>query len=287
MTGTGLLGLGAGTAGVALTLIEAWRSSMGTQRSVTAGNFVNPSTMAIGGGAVLLTVGEKTAESNVALRSGLRGAGVALVLGGLAGAIVGAMRTVDGTLGEHSGLSGSTQRQAPESFDTTLPPAPANLEGVSIASADVVTTDRDLAQVQVYVDPTHAQQLPAGTTLTEAIGQARAVAQADELDRSEAVVKTDDGRLWMLRLSGDLDQIDGRFFTKDTKYDSRYAPQISRRQEALQAIVGVENRYVFPAGTGPTDAIQDVGTVPWVTPDLPTASPSTGASTSATTSGDD
>ncbi|MCW2927804.1 MAG: hypothetical protein JWM86_1772 [Thermoleophilia bacterium] len=271
MSGTGWFGLSAGAAGIAITLLDAWKDSVGSQKGITAGSVVNPATVAIGGGAVLLTIGEKTGATSAIMRNGLRSAGIALVLGGLAGAIAGAMKTFGNPLEADTEAGSSSQSQAPVRFGAALPPAPQNLEGVEVASADVIGEGRKLARVPVYVDPATARQLPVGITLGEAIGQARAATQADELDRSHAVIQTVDGAYWIMRLSGQLDQVDGRNFAEGTKYDDRYDPQIGRRQQAVQAIAGVESHYVFPQSTEATAPVQYTGDIPWVTPELPKA----------------
>lgn len=271
MSGTGWLGMGAGAAGVVITLLDQWKQSVGSQKGEKSGDALNYATVAMGGGAVLLTIGEKAAGSSALMRDGLRGAGIALVLGGLAGAIAGAMKTFGNPLVAKTEQGTSTQSQAPVRFGTALPPAPANLEGVEVASADVIGKERAPKRVSIYVDPATAKALPAETTLGEAIGQARAATQADPDDRSHAVIQTLDGVSWVTRLSGDLDQVDGRNYSDKTGYDNRYEPQIGRRQQAVQAIAGVESYYVFPQGTEATAAVQYTGDIPWVTPTLPPA----------------
>jgi hypothetical protein len=264
-SGTGLLGLGAGAAGVAITLLDAWKQSMGGgQRGITADSVFNKTTMVIGGGAVLLTLGEKTGATNAFMRNGLRSAGIALVLGGLAGAIMGAVHTFGNKT--EDAAPASSQSQSPVRFGTTLPPSPQNLAGIEVASADVIGEGRVLNRVPVYVDPATAKALPAGTTLGDAIGHARAAAQSDDQFRSHAVVQTADGAYWTLRLSGQLDQIDGPKYADGTKFDPRFDPQIGRRQQAVQAIAGVEGHYAFPEGMEATAPAQYAGNIPWVVP---------------------
>jgi hypothetical protein len=276
MSGTGWLGMGAGAAGIAITLLDAWKDSVGSQKGLTAGALVNPATVAIGGGAVLLTIGEKTGATNALMRNGLRSAGIALVLGGLAGAIAGALNTFGNPLKRDSEAVTSSQSQAPVRFGTTLPPSPANLAGVEVASADVIGEGRKLERVPVYVDPSTAKALPEGATLGEAIGAARAAAQGDgDTYRSHAVIQTSDGKYWTIRLSGNIDQVDGPKYADGTKYDNRYDPQIGRRQQAIQAIAGVEGHYAFPEGMEATAPVQYAGDIPWVTPSLPGAKPAT------------
>lgn len=284
MTGTGWLGMGAGAAGLAITLLDAWKDSVGSQKGLTAGALVSPTTVAIGGGAVLLTIGEKTGATNMLMRNGLRSAGIALVLGGLAGAIAGAMKTFGNPLERDSEAVTSSQSQSPTRFGVALPPAPANLAGVEVASADVIGEGRKLERVPIYVDPATAKALPENVSLGEAIGQARAAAQADGDYRSHAVIQTTDGMYWTIRLSGSLDQVDGPKFSDGTEYDDRYDPQIGRRQQAIQAIAGVEGHYAFPEGMEPTAPMQYAGDIPWVTPLLPGAKPA--ASTAPTTTPD-
>ncbi|MCB0878749.1 MAG: hypothetical protein KDC46_07185 [Thermoleophilia bacterium] len=268
MSGTGWLGLGAGAAGMAISLLDAWKQSVGSQQGFAAGSLVNPATISIGGGAVLLTLGEKAATTNVFMRNGLRSAGIALVLGGLAGAIAGAVNTFGNPLKQKTEAITSTQSQAPVRFGTDLPPAPANLAGIEMASADVIGKGRTLHRVPIYVDPATAAEMPEDATLGAAIGAARAAAQGDEQYRSHAVVQTKDGHYWIVRLSGDLDQTDGPKYSDGSDFDARYEPQIGRRQQALQAIAGVEGYYSFPEGMEPTAQLQYTGEIPWVTPEL-------------------
>lgn len=273
MSGTGWLGMGAGAAGLAITLFDTWKESIGSQKGLTAGALVTPTTMAIGGGAILLTLGEKTGATNLLLRNGMRGAGIALVLGGLAGAIFGALNTFGNPLKDQENALATTQSQEPVRFGTTLPPAPANLAGIEVASADVIGEGRKLERVPVYVDPATAKPVAEGASLGEAIGQARAAAQADESYRSHAVIETSDGKYWTIRLSGALDQVDGPKYSDGTKYDNRYDPQIGRRQQAIQAIAGVEGHFAFPEGMEATAPVQYTGDIPWVTPTLPGVKP--------------
>lgn len=264
------LGLGAGAAGMAITLLDAWKQSMGTGRGITSDSLVNPTTISIGGGAALLAFGERVATTSPVMRNGMRTAGAALVLGGLVGAIVGAAHTFGNPLKRQTDVATSNQSQAPVRFGTELPPAPANLSGVEVASAEVIGEGRTVRRVPVYVDPRSAAPLPAGATLGDAIGHARAAAQADDAFRSHAVVQTLDGAYWVMRLAGELDQVDGPKYSDGTKYDSRYEPQIGRRQQAIQAIAGVEGHYAFPEGMDATAPAQYTGDIPWVTPPLPT-----------------
>jgi len=279
-SGTGWLGMGAGAAGLAITLLDAWKDSVGSQKGLTAGGLVNPTTVAIFGGAALLGIGEKTGATNMLMRNGLRGAGIALVLGGLAGAVAGALNTFGNPLKAETDAVTSSQSQAPVRFGTTLPPSPANLAGVEVASADVIGEGRKLERVPVYVDPSTAKSLPEGASLGEAIGAARAAAQGDgDSFRSHAVIETSDGKYWTVRLSGSLDQVDGPKYSDGTKYDARYDPEIGRRQQAIQAIAGVEGHFAFPEGMEPTAPVQYTGDIPWVTPTLAGAKPTTSATT--------
>lgn len=268
------LGLGAGAAGVAITLLDAWKQSMGTGRGITSDALVNPTTITIGGGAALLAVGEKVAVTSPVMRNGLRTAGAALVLGGIVGAIIGVVNTFGNPLRRETDAATSSQSQAPVRFGTALPPAPANLSGVEVASAEVIG-EGAVRRVPVYVDPRSATALPGVTSLGEAIGHARAAAQGDESFRSHAVVQTLDGAYWVMRLSGELDQVDGPKYSDGTKYDSRYEPQIGRRQQAVQAIAGVEGHYAFPEGMEATAPVQYTGEIPWVTPPVTAPKPTT------------
>lgn len=285
LTGTGWFGLSAGAAGLAITLLNTWKDTVGNQRGLDASSAFGPTGMALGGGAALLLLGEKGGMGTTMLRNGLRGAGVALVLGGLAGAVAGAIQRFGTPLRARE--LDDNRLQTPIHTANELPPAPANLEGVAVAWGEAITNDRALKDVAVYVDPTTAKQLPKATPLGEAIGRARAATQADEDDRSHAVVQTLDGSYWVMRLSGDLDQVDGRNYTTGNDFDPRREPLIGKRQAALQAIAGVESIYVFPEGSGAKEAPQDPGDIPWVTPELPgaptptpTSSPTTAESES-------
>ncbi len=278
--GPGWLGVAAGGTGIAISLVNTWKETFGSGKSLTTDSLVKPSTVAIGGGMALLTIGERMVGHSDRLRVGMRTAGFASVLIGLVGAITGAVQTFGNPLVSGEDAQTSSQSQSPVRFGTKLPPAPANLAGIEMASADLVSVGRKPEHVSVYVDPATARELPDGTSLGDAIGQARAASQGDDQFRSHAVVQTLDGHYWIARLSGKLDQVDGPKFADGNTYDDRYDPQIGRRQQALQAIAGVEGQYTFPEGMDSTAPVQYTGDIPWVTPTLPKASGST--STSAT-----
>lgn len=266
LAGTGWIGLGAGAAGLAITLLDVWKQSVGSTNGLTAGSLVSPSTIAIGGGAALLTFGEKAAGSSAFIRNGTRGAGIALVLGGLAGAVAGAVQTFGNPNKNASSYLASTQIQTPSRFSMSLPPAPANLLGIEVASADVIGSGRKIERVPIYLNDANSTKLEPGTDLSTAIGQARAAAQSDPEFRSHAVVQTSDGSYWIMRLSGKLDQVDGPKYAENTQYDSRYEPLIERRQPAIQAIAGVEKHYIFPEDMKSTAPARYSDTIPWVTP---------------------
>lgn len=278
MSGTGWFGLSAGAAGIVITMLDTWKSSIGKE-GFDSDKLLGPTTTAIGGGAALLLLGEKGGLANAALRNGMRGAGVALVLGGLAGAVWGAVSTFRNPVARQAG--NNQLSQAPVTFSALKVAVPAQLEGIEIAAGEVVTTGRKLKRISVYAEPTSAVKLDA-RDLASAIGQARAIAQADESDRSQAVLQTRDGAYWVARLSGELDQVDGRNYTAGNDFDNRYPPRIVKKQESLQAIVGLENRYVFPGGLDRNAAPPDVGDIPTVVPELPQPKPSTSTSTPAT-----
>lgn len=280
VSGAGWLGYGAGAAGLVITLLNTWKDSVGSQRGIDTGGLFGNAGMAIGGGALLLTLGESGKLGGVAMRNGLRGAGLALVAGGLIGAVAGAMQRFGGDVRPRE--LDDSRLQRPKNFTTDLPATPANLEGMAISWGEAITKDRKLLDLGMYVDPATARQLPKGTTLGAAIGEAHARAQEDDQDRSHAVIQTKDGAYWTMRLSGDLDQVDGRNYTSGNQLDPNQHPMIGKQQAALQAISGVESVYVFPAGIGGTEAPQDPGSVPWVTPTLPAAKPSVTATATAT-----
>lgn len=275
----GLLGYAAGAAGLAVTLFNTFKDTIIDKRGIGDSAIAGNAMLALGGGAGLLALSGTGKIGGVALGNGLRGAGLALIAGGVIGAVAGAVQR----FGNHGPAreAADSRLQRPKTFTTDLPAAPSSLEGMSVAWGEAITKDRKLLDLGIYVDPNTAKQLPAGTTLGEAIGQAHARSQEDDADRSHAVIQTKDGALWTMRLSGDLDQIDGRNFTKDNSFDPYQQPLVGKQQAALQAIAGVESVYVFPKGMGAAEAPQDPGTVPWVTPKLPTPATPTTPATSA------
>ncbi|MCW2960898.1 MAG: hypothetical protein JWM90_1285 [Thermoleophilia bacterium] len=273
----GWLGLGAGAVGTALTAYNVWRDSVGSQLTKGKVEGIGPVAVALLGGATLVGISQKAFPENAFLRNTARGSGIALLVGGLAGSVLGTFgtsATVD--------LPSTTQLQAPKRFDEALPAAPAALEGIEVAAAEVIGPDKSLKRVSVYVDPVTASRVADGASLADAIALARAASQGDEQDRSHAVVQTADGAKWIVRLSGDLDQVDGRNYTTGTGNDPLYDPKINRKQAALQAIVGVETRYVFPTGRDSDAPLPEVGPITPVTPQLPGApTPTTAAGTNS------
>lgn len=288
--------------GVGLTAWNALKDSGAGTDGLKSTNLVfSPATMLLGTGMGLLLLAEGGKLSNPYLLNGIRGGALAAILGGVAGAIIGTTMTLhnpnDRATRDNSLVQGS------ERVDGAIEPRTiGELEGVEIASADVITTranptsgaapsDGGVKHVPVYLDVASATKLTA-PTIAEAAAQARAIVQADDLDRSVAIVRTTDGAAtpkftyWATRLSGDLDQVDGRFYTKDNDYDRRYSPTLTKRNVGIQAIVGVESRYVFPEGLDPAGSRQQVGNTPVIPPVLPTVpTPSTTPATTPAGSG--
>jgi hypothetical protein len=281
MSRTGVFGLSAGAVGILLTLFNTYKDTVGSSKGISAGSIVNPASVALGGGAALLTLGEKTFAANPVMHDGMRGAGVALVLGGLAGAIAGALKTNGNPL-KHDGEPGLMDQVQPATpFVEQLAPAVNNLMSLKVATADVIGDGRATVRVPMYLDTTTTRAMPAATTLTDAIGQARAATQADELKRAYAVVQTRDGALSIVRMQGDLDQVDGPNFTKDNKYDARFRPLVSRHFESIKAIAGVQGYYDLSSTRDPIVPQTYGDEIPWVTPTLTPAKPSASASPSA------
>ena len=265
----GWVTLSAGAAGLVLNLYNTWKSANETGKQFQVGSIFGATTVAIGAGAGLFMLGEKTAlTAKPFYTSGLKGAGIALVLGGIAGAVMGAVASV-GSSKRAAPAPGSSSWQDGSRFEAKLPAAPASLRGIKIGTADVITGMRDPKYVQMYVDPTTAEATPEGSSLGDAIAIARREAQSDDQFRSFAVIKTDDEQLWTVRLSGELDQIDGMNYTKDNMFNASYDPSISKHQQTLQAIAGVEELYVFPENADSTSPVQDPGDIPWLVPDVP------------------
>lgn len=265
----GVFGLIGGGAGTAVLLLDAWKDTVGKQKGFDPVGALTGSTgVSIGGGAGLLVFADRLAKDGSGIHKGMRGAGVVLLAGGIIGAIGGALQRQL----PQDVVATSNQTQSRHRFETTLPPAPANLAGVEVGDVLVANKDRAPKFVKMYVDPSTAKALPKDTTLGEAIGQARAATQADGEDfRSHAVVKAKDGTLYTIRLKGDIDQIDGPAFAKGTEYDERFEPEPTRFQRGLQALAGVEGYYVFPKGMKAASPRQYVGEIPWVTPELKSA----------------
>lgn len=276
----GLLGGTAGLVGLVATGISTYKDTVGGGgKQLFDSALFSGSTGAIAAGVVILGLGEGAKVGNVLLRNGMRGAGLALMAGGVVGAIAGVAQRYFGPTADRP--AASTLLQQAQNFTTDLPATPANLEGMAVAYGEAVTTEKKLLDLGMYIDPTTAEAVTVhadGTAaeVGEAIGVAHARAQADDQDRSFAVVQTKDGALWTARLSGDLDQVDGRNYTKDNKFDPYEKPLIGKHQAALQAIAGIESVYVFPKGIDTKEVPQSPGNVPWVEPTLPAATPTAG-----------
>lgn len=282
LSNAGWLGYGAGAAGIVITLLNTWKDALGSDGKLDASGLFGNGGMSILGGAVLLTIGEKSKVGGAGLSTVMRGAGVALVGAGLIGAVGGAVQR----FGKQDAQNTDTRIQQPTSFTTDLPPTPDALEGMTVAWADAMLKDGNPTDIGIYIETDTAKALPQGTTIGEAIGEAHALTQQDKKDllyRSHAVIQTKDGTYWTVRLSGDLDQVDGRSYTKGNELDPYRVPLIGKYQASLQAISGVESVYVFPAGMGATEPPQAIGDVPWIAPDGSTSSTSP---TGSTTDGD-
>lgn len=256
----------AGVAGLAVTALNTYKDTLGNQRNFDASSLFGGTGLAITGGAALLAIGNKAGTPGA--RTVIMGGGVAAIIGGLVGAVAGGfMRLGDPLKNEHV----TTQQQDGYHFDRVVPPAVSNLNGVEIATGDVVTTARKTKQPPIYLDPTTTQAVEAGSTLAQAIGQARAAVQADVGQfRSQAVIQTADGAYWVTRTTGDLDQIDGPNYASGNDFDRRYiTPDIMRREPGLKALVGVENVYVWPNSMSANDKAEKVAGIPWSTPQIP------------------
>lgn len=273
----GLLGGTAGLVGLVATGISTYKDTVGGGgKQLLDSALFSGSTGAIAAGVVMLGLGEGAKVGSVLVQNGLRGAGLALMAGGVIGAVAGVAQRYFGPTTDRA--AASTLLQRAQNFTTDLPATPANLEGMAVAYGEAVTTEKRLLDLGMYIDPTTAQAVAAhadgaAAEVGEAIGVAHARAQADDQDRSFAVVKTHDGALWTARLSGDLDQVDGRNYTKDNTFDPYEKPLIGKHQAALQAIAGIESVYVFPKGISTTEAAQPTGSVPWIEPTLSAATP--------------
>ena len=266
MTVPGFLGLGAGVTGVGLAIFNAIKDTVGKDDSVTRNLALGPATYAAGGGVGFLLLSEKGGFTNARVVNGIRGGGIALVLGGVAGAVIGALPMIRN---QHDTQSESnTLIQKPIPYEPAMPKAPAQLEGIRLADAKAVTTSGTSTRLAVYADPTTAVKSRV-QSLAGAISQARASSQADVDDRSHAVIQTEDGALWIMRLSGDLDQVDGRNYSKDSKLSTNYSPAITKKTPALMAIAGVEERYVFPEEMDAAAQVPTVGEASPVVPKLP------------------
>jgi len=246
---TGMLGLSAG-AGVALSLYNTYHSA--ANGGTIGASLVSPTTLALTGGSALLLFAEKGGLSSDGLAVTVRMGGMALIVGGLVGAITGTLGTF-GDSARRKQIHSDPNSQEGIAFANVLPRSPADLEGIELAQGNVIAAGRKPRYPSIYADPATAVAAKPGSTLAAAVTQARALAQADTLDRSEAIVQTNDGKYWLMQLAGELDQVDGRHFADGNDFDKRYPPVIDKKQQSLQAIVGVEHVYTYPTtATGGT-----------------------------------
>lgn len=270
LTGAGVFGLFAGSAGIAVTGINSWKDTFG--KNSTGGSGFGPSSYAIGGGATLLVL---AGDGATFARNGMRATGALLVVGGVAGAALGAIERLRAPKVDPD--DPNVQSRQPKRFEQAPPSTPADLAGIELGIATVKTIDagtRGSRYVSIYADPTASVLVPKDAGLEQAIAQARALSQGDAQNRSHAVVQTKDGAYAVTRLTGDLDQVDGRFYASDNKYDREFEPEIDQLQTSLKAIVGVERRYEFSGEAAAQPSTQGDG-IPWITPQLPAATTST------------
>lgn len=273
LSGAGIFGMTAGTAGLAVTTYNSFKSEFGKQSN--GGSAIGPSTYAVGGGAALLLM---AGNGGSFIKNAMRGTGALLVLGGVAGASAGAIERIRAPKVDPD--DPTVQNQSPQTFASGPPATAADLAGIEVALARVKTIDkgtRGERDVSVYVDPATAVAVSREAGLEQAIAQARALSQGDAQNRSHAVIQTKDGAYAITRLVGDLDQVDGRGYATDNTFDREFEPHIDKLQPSLQAIVGVERKYDLRRDEplSGTEPIPDLGDIPWVTPQLPPASTTT------------
>jgi hypothetical protein len=244
ITATGLFGFTAGTVGLGLTGYNLWKQTFGSTDAdkLRSSGVLGPPTYAMGAGMGMLLLAEKGGLASQTSTEFLRYASIALILGGVTGAALGAIPTFHNPKDQRARNDPSIRK--PSSFPTVVPKTVKELDGLELASAQVPTTTGDLKRLSVYIDPATAKKTKA-KTLDGAIIEARAGVQADATDRSQAVVQTADGAYWIARLTGDLDQIDGRWYTDKTDFDPRFPVQMVRKHPALQAVVGVATKVTF------------------------------------------
>jgi hypothetical protein len=266
ISGVSLLGYSAGAAGLVTTGLNLWKDSS-SGAGFSPSSALGPSTVAMGGGATMLAL---AGDGLGARGTVLRGAGVALLVGGLFGAALGARERFSHH--ERTAAPASTQVQEPAKFGVELPGAPADLAGLQLGTGTVRTISdtgaRSQRRVPIYIDPSHAAPMPADATLADAIAQARARSQGDPDNHAFGVLQARDGSRFIAPLTGDLDQVDGRFYSADNDFEESFSPTIAKQHPSLQAIAGVETRYTFPVGTGADEPPQDPGDIPRVTPTL-------------------
>jgi hypothetical protein len=271
-----LLGGTAGVLGVGATLLNTWQDST---KGTSPGASLFSMSYSIGAMAIGGTVMGLSTRFGGGARNAVQAGGAALLLGGVASAFAGVYQRLAVSSTDRTAADNLLQHA--QTFVTGLPDTPAGLEGMAMAYGEPITTDHKLQDVAIYIDPTSAKAVPKGTVLGTAIGLAHARAQEDDQDRSFAVIQTKDGAYWTARLSGDLDQVDGRNYAdKTNNYAPFFSPLIGKHQAALQAISGIESVYTFPKGTEPTEAAQPAGDVPWIDPVLPAPSATPSASPS-------
>ncbi len=259
-----LIGSGAILVGLGTTLWSTVKDSLGKDGLLGSSFVFGPTAGVMAAGMGFLALSEKGGIKNIYIKNALRGGALSLVLGGILGWALGTTLTVrHATESRRNSNDASSGTQKPSGFINGVTASVNELNGVEVASAQIVTTKGGTAaeaegdeaaqspgahgevqRIRMYLDMTDIKQLDA-TDIEDALVEARALVQGDEKNRSLALIRTSDGKLNAVRFIEPLDQIDGRFYTEGNEFDDRYPPEITAKVPGLAAIVGVEKRYIY------------------------------------------
>lgn len=131
----------------------------------------------------------------------LQGGAAVLVLAGLIGSLTASSDDVSipGAIDPAANPLAQAPRKLSNGTDK-----PTDLEAVELATGRIPTTKGETSRPSLYVDTSTAKQLKA-KSLAFAYDEARALVQGDAKKgyRSQAIVRTSDGKLWAVQLAGD------------------------------------------------------------------------------------
>lgn len=250
---TGVVSVMAAVSTFGLSMFSSFRDVLSKDRPFDPSQVLGPMSALFAGASLLLLAQRGTFGAGPGTNF-VRGGALTLMGAGVVAAAAGATNVFNPnrpTPGSANPNAATTRQFTPSPVTSV-----AQLEGFAVASARAWTTERDVAYMDVYLDPTTATRVPAGVSPIDAMRYAQAAAQVDPDDRSFALVQTVDGGLWTVRLTGDMDQIDGRNYDDGNKLDRLFMNrlELDGKHPSVLGIAGVQRFAPFEQRPAPAPA---------------------------------